>query len=89
MITKDKLSKCEKEYEMKVTTSIQLEDGRIFTVLRDESKYRAECDDYDEFDFDTIAWKDGKSFECDFSEEEKQDIMNIYHNGDLEDLIEW
>jgi hypothetical protein len=89
MITKDKLSKCQKEYEMRVTTSIRLEDGRIFTVARDEGKYRAECNDCDEFDFNTVAWKAGKFFECDFSEEEKQDIMNLYHNEDLEDLIEW
>jgi len=89
MITKDKLSKCDKEYEMKVTTSIQLDDDRIFVVERNESMFRAECDNYDEFNFDTIAYKNGKSFECDFTEDEKQDIMNLYHNGDLEDLIEW
>jgi len=89
MITKDKLSKCEKNYEMKVTTSIQLDDGRIFVVERDESMFRAESSDYDEFNFDTMGWKDGRSFECNFTEDEKQDIMNLYHDGDLEDLIEW
>ena len=89
MITKEKLGYVEKEYRMIVTTSIQLQDGRIFTVERDQGRYRAECNDYDEFDFDTIGWKNGKSFECNFTQEEIQDIMNIYHNGDLEDLIEW
>ena len=55
MITKDKISLCEKTAEMILVASLQLEDGRLFTITRDEGAYRAESDDYDRFDFDTIG----------------------------------
>jgi len=89
MITKDKLKKGDENFEQKKTVSIFLEDGRVFTIERDYLKYNQECGDHDKFDFDCQGCKDNKFFDSEYSEEEKQDIMNLYNNDEFDEFLEW
>ncbi|NCD07132.1 MAG: hypothetical protein EOL97_13525 [Spirochaetia bacterium] len=66
------------EYTQRKNIHIVLPDDRQIEVERDFIKYKAEESFYDTFDFIS-----------DFSEDEKNKFIEMWDNGDFEDMIEW
>jgi hypothetical protein len=83
MITKGHLDRFDYEYKKIKTITIKVEDGCYFEITRDYGKFDAECSDHTEFEWDCYG------NERDFTEEEKQDIMNLYYNDEFEEWLEW
>jgi len=82
MITKDNIKKHYSQYERVKTVDVYLDNDKFFTMTRDYGKFDGDCSDHTEFEFDCVGSED-------FTEDEKQDVMNLYNNDDLEDMLEW
>lgn len=83
MIRAEDIKFNEQEEEHKRIVSLHVGD-KYFTLTRDMIKYEYECGDHDTIDFE--VWQ--SEGEEKFSEDEKQDILNLLHNGDLDEYLE-
>ena len=83
MIKKKDIKDYDYQYKRVKTITVNLEDGKCFEIKRDWGAYEADCDDATEFDFD-IYWND-----TEFTEDEKEDIMNLYYDGEFDEWLQW
>lgn len=76
-----KYSKDGTDYEQIIIVTLRTEQDKVFIIKRDLLKFKADCSNHTEIDFD--YWDNN------FTEKEKSQIQNDYEEGKFDEDLEW